>query len=244
MKRDHVRVTTTSILVPSNLSREHPLTKDRNMAHAARYLKHAGEIGSDIVLLPECFATKGMLQAFTCSRASYMPMCEEVPGGEVSDMAAGLARKYGMYVIAPIYERQSGKMYNSAAIFDRRGRFVGKYQKIHLPPPGEAKLFAPGDEAPVFELDFGPVACCICWDINFPELARSYALRGAKILFWPTMWGDTIDYQLAYMKGQALANVMYLVGANYCMPVKGGHPGQSAVFDPSGRLPKNQLSWP
>jgi predicted amidohydrolase len=245
MRTRPARITTTSIVVPSTLSRTHPVDQARNLALAARYLKHAGEIGSDLVLLPEGFATKGLRQTFTNTRASYGEVCEPIPGGEASELAAAHALKYRMYVVAPIFERDGRTLYNTAALFDRRGRLAGKYRKIHLPPPGEPAVFAPGNQTPVFDLDFGRVAIAICWDLNFPELARTYALNGAELLCWPTMWGDSADYQLTYMRGQALANVLFFAGANYCMPGhKGGHPGQSAIIAPDGRVLANTGNRP
>jgi predicted amidohydrolase len=239
------RISTVSIVVPSDLSRGRPVEKPRNLALAARYLRRAGELGSDLVLLPEGFATKGLRATFTATRASYATVCEPVPGGAIAELAAAAARRHRMYVVAPILERDGAALYNTAAVFDRRGDVVGKYRKIHLPPPGETAVFTPGGAAPVFDLDFGRIAIEICYDLNYPELARMYALAGAEVLCWPTMWGDPADYQLAYMRGQAVANAVFFVGANYCQPGrKTGHPGQSAIIDPDGRVLANTGNRP
>jgi len=243
MRARRVRVTTTSIAVSATLSRKHPVEKTRNLALAACYLQQAGEIRSDLVLLPEGFATKGVRETFTETRASYREICETIPGGEAAELAATFARRHRMYVLAPIFERDGPALYNTAAIFDRRGCLAGKYRKVHL-PPGETRIFDPGNETPVFQLDFGRVAIAICWDLNFPELVRSYALAGAELLCWPTMWGKSADYQLVFMRGQALANILYFAGANYCMPVKAGHPGQSAIIAPDGNVLANTGNRP
>jgi len=236
-----IRITTTSIALPPVFSQTKPVSKARNMAIAARDLQRAGEIKSDLTLLPEGFATKGLRETFVSTRASYRSICESIPGGEISEMIASHARRYRMYVVAPIFERDGQTLYNTAAIFDRRGQVLGKYRKIHLPPPGESSIFTPGDEAPVFDLDFGRVAIAICWDLNFPELIRSYALRGTELLCWPTLWGNTANYQLTYMRGQALSNILYVAGANFCTPAKktSGHPGQSAIIAPNGEVLAN-----
>lgn len=245
MTARRIRITTTCLALPAVVSRERPIEKARNLARASHCLERAGKLGSDLVLLPEGFATKGLRQTFTSTRASYRPICEPIPGGEIAELAASHARRHRMYVVAPIFEREGDALYNTAAVFDRRGRLAGKYRKVHLPPPVEARIFKPGDATPVFDLDFGRVAVAICWDLNFPELARGYALAGAEVLCWPTMWGETADYQLAFMRGQALANILYLVGANFCMPDgKVGHPGQSAVIAPDGRVLANTGNRP
>lgn len=239
-----IRVSTVSIVAPSAMGRPRRVSRADNLALAARYLRRAGERGSDLVLLPEAFATKGLRETFTSTVASYRQVCEPIPGGEACELAVAAARRHRMYVVAPILERDGDVLHNAAAIFDRRGELAGKYRKIHL-PPGETAVFVPGAAAPVFELDFGRVAVAICYDLNYPELARMYALDGAELLCWPTMWGDPADYQLTYMRGQAQANMLYLAGANYCMPGrKKGHPGQSAVIDPDGRVLANTGNRP
>jgi N-carbamoylputrescine amidase len=196
------RISTVSIVVPSDLSRGRPVEKARNLALAARYLRRAGELGSDLVVLPEGFATKGLRATFTATRASYATVCEPIPGGEAASLAAAAARQHRMYVVAPVFERDGATLYNTAAVFDRRGDLVGKYRKVHLPPPGELAVFTPGDAVPVFELDFGRVAVEICYDLNYPELARVCALAGTEVLCWPTMWGDPADYQRNRSRGQ------------------------------------------
>ncbi len=244
MRTRLIRITTTSLILPTILSRAHPLEKTRNLEHAGRWLQRAGEAKSDLVLLPEGFATKGLKQTFIGTCASYRQICEALPGGEIAEFVATYARRYSMNVVAPIFERDGAHLYNTAAIFDRRGVLVGKYRKTHLPPPGEASIFTAGNETSVFELDFGRVAVAICYDLNFPELARTYALKGAELLCWPTMWGNTADYQLAFMRGQALANTIFFAGANFCMPVKAGHPGQSAIIAPDGCILANTGNRP
>ena len=230
--------------MPENLTRAHPVRQERNLALAARYLQRAGELRSDLVLLPEGFATKGVRETFTATRASFRKICQPVPGGEAAGLAADFARRHRMYVVAPILERDGAALYNTAAIFDRRGELLGKYRKVHLPPPGESAIFDPGQAAPVFDLDFGRIAIAICWDLNFPELARTYALAGADLLCWPTMWGSPADYQLTFMRGQALANILFFAGANYCMPGSAGHPGQSAIIAPDGQVLANTGNRP
>lgn len=239
MKKRKIRVTTTCFEVPRNLSLQHPLTRERNLKAAERYLKKAGEMKSDIVLLPECFGVKGIKEMF----GPIAKAAEEIPEGPSCRIASRFAEKYKMYVIAPIIEKDKGKVYNTAVIFDRRGKVFEKYRKTHL-PKGEKGILCAGRSLPVFDLDFGRIAVCICYDLNFPEVATTLSRKGAEILFWPTMWGTSKDYVTAYMRGMAVANIFYFVSALYAMPVRAAHPGQSMIIDPKGTVLANTGNRP
>jgi N-carbamoylputrescine amidase len=103
-----------------------------------------------------------------------------------------LAKKHGMVLVFPIYEREmTGFFFNTAAVIDADGKYLGKYRKHHLPQvaPGfwEKFYFTPGNTGyVVFDTKFARVGVYICYDRHFPEGARILGLNGAEIVFNPS----------------------------------------------------------
>ena len=115
---------------------------------------------------------------------------EPVPGPTVEALIP-YARKYGMVLIIPVYEReQAGVYYHTAAVVDADGTYLGKYRKTHIPHTSgfwEKYFFKPGNLGyPVFNTRVGKVGVYICYDRHFPEGARILGLRGAEIVFNPS----------------------------------------------------------
>jgi len=138
-----------------------------DMAYWSNWLDIAGEKNADIALLPEMFNGKGVKDA------------EPLVDGETGKMLAEKASKYGMYVSASYYEQDGDVVYNSAPLFDRKGKLVGKYSKNQLYDPEEDQGATPGIGLPVFDTDFGKVGIIICYDSWFPEPTRLLAYKGA-----------------------------------------------------------------
>lgn len=197
-----------------------------------RLIEEAGKHKADIVCIPEYCASPFK---------DGVPAPVPVPGA-ITDRYAALAKKYRMYVIAPLVEKLDGpKHYNSAILFDRQGQIAGVYRKTHLCTPeyGEGDSFLPGNEVPVFKTDFGTIGITICMDIHYPELYSAMALKGAEIIFWPSgaldYTGDliesivnarAIDYQI-WMVPSHHIQLPYLAGRCY---------GRSRIIDPMGRI--------
>ena len=117
---------------------------------------------------------------------------EAVPGPTVNRLSA-IAKKFGMAMVVPVYEREmAGVYYNTAAVLDHDGSYLGKYRKNHIPQvnPGfyEKYYFKPGNLGyPVFKLSSGvTIGVYICYDRHFPEGARLLGLHGAEIVFNPS----------------------------------------------------------
>ncbi|HZO12056.1 MAG TPA: nitrilase-related carbon-nitrogen hydrolase, partial [Polyangiaceae bacterium] len=115
---------------------------------------------------------------------------ESIPG-PTTEVMQGLAKKHGMALVVPVYEReQAGVYYNSAAVIDADGSYLGKYRKNHIPHTSgfwEKYFFKPGNLGyPVFRTRFGVVGVYICYDRHFPEGARILGLHGAEIVFNPS----------------------------------------------------------
>lgn len=124
---------------------------------------------------------------------------------------AALAREYHAYIVPWDYEpREDRRVYNSSYILDREGREVGRYHKVNL-TRGEINAgIVPGEDCPVFDLDFGRVGIMICFDNYFPEVARIMGNRGAELLLYP-LYGDTLNPQWELkMRARAVDNTMYV----------------------------------
>jgi N-carbamoylputrescine amidase len=196
----------------------------------------AGQMGADIVCGPENMQGTGSYGLYVDTKDTetgeilFLSLATPVPG-PLTNRIAEIAKRYKMYIIAPICEREQDKVYNTSVIFDREGNILGKYRKTVFPVM-ESWLFSPGDEYPVFKTDFGTIAIATCWEITFPEISAIYALKGADIIFNPTMSREN--------KGPGLATApRYLTRAMdnylYIAPVILGSNG-SGIIDFNGNV--------
>ncbi len=155
------------------------------------------------------------------------------------------AKKYNTYIIAgTVANRRDGKIYNTSLLFDRQGEIVGSYDKIHLfdalnaaQGNRESDLTTPGDQVFSYEADFGKIGVMVCYDVRFPELARTLALDGVEYLFVPAgFYMPRYDHWQDLVKSAALQNSMYVTGANLANRPgeKGLFCGRSLIADPWG----------
>jgi N-carbamoylputrescine amidase len=178
----------------------------------------------------------------------WYELTERVPEGPTVSEMQKLARKHKMAIVVPIYEEdQPGVYYNTAAMIDPDGRYLGKYRKTHIPhcKPGfwEKFYFRPGNLGyPVFETAFAKVGIYICYDRHFPEGARALGLNGAEIVFNPSATVAGLSEYLWKLEqpAHAVANG-YFVGAinrvGWEKPWKiGEFYGQSYFCDPRGKI--------
>jgi predicted amidohydrolase len=167
------------------------------MAHFEKLLglfEKAGQMGADLVCGPEDMQHIGSYGLYIdqkdpeTGKVLFNSLAVPVPG-PLTDKVANIAARYKMYIIAPVYESDGDKVYNTAVIFDRQGKIMGKHRKTLLPVM-ETWDVATGDEYEVFQTDFAKVAVATCWEISYPEISAIYALKGADIIFNPTMAAD------------------------------------------------------
>ena len=175
-------------------------------------------------------------------------LTEEVPNGPTIQLMMETARRLGMVLIVPIYEVDgTGIYYNTAAVIDADGRFLGKYRKTHLPHchPGfwEKFYFRPGNLGyPVFETAVGKVGVYLCYDRHFPEGARCLGLNGAEIVFNPsaTVAGLSEHLWKIEQPAHAVANQYFIAAINRVGFEKpwniGEFYGQSYFCDPRGQM--------
>jgi N-carbamoylputrescine amidase len=178
----------------------------------------------------------------------WYELTERVPDGPTIAFVQNLARKHRMVIVAPIYEEeQAGVFYNTAAVIDADGRYLGKYRKTHIPhcKPGfwEKFYFRPGNVGyPVFDTAFARIGVYICYDRHFPEGARALGLNGAEIVFNPSATVAGLSEYLWKLEqpAHAVANG-YFVGAINRVGTEppwniGEFYGSSYFCDPRGRI--------
>ena len=152
--------------------------------------------------------------------ARWYSMVERVPDGPTVRLMQDLAKLHNMVLIVPVYEEEmAGVFYNTAAVLDADGSYLGKYRKTHIPhlAPGfwEKFYFKPGNSGyPVFTTSVGTIGVYICYDRHFPEGARALGLNGAEIVFNPSATVAGLSEYLWELEqpAHAVANG-YFVGA-------------------------------
>jgi N-carbamoylputrescine amidase len=198
----------------------------RNLDKAAANVEEAARRGAEVVCLPELFRSP-----YFCQRedAALFDLAEPVPGPS-TERLSDVARKAGVVVVAPVFEKRAPGLYhNSAVIIDADGSTAGLYRKMHIPDDPafyEKFYFTPGDLGfQAFDTRFGKVGTLICWDQWYPEAARLTALRGAAVLFYPTAIGwhphekeeqgaAQRDAWRTVQRGHAIANGCYVAAVN------------------------------
>jgi beta-ureidopropionase len=205
----------------------------------------AADQGAQVVCLQELF-----YGPYFCAeqQTRWYELTERVPDGPTVTLMADLARRHGIVLVVPVYEEEhTGVYYNTAAVIDADGSYLGKFRKMHIPQcdPGfwEKFYFRPGNLGyPVFETRVGKVGVYICYDRHFPEGARCLGLNGAEIVFNPSATVAGLSEYLWKLEqpAHAVANG-YFVGAinrpGYEDPWRiGEFYGQSYFCDPRGRM--------
>lgn len=195
-------------------------------------LEQAGRNGCDIVTTCEDIAGIGDF-IMDIAETNIFPELLELTQPLIEKRLESISRKFSMYVIGCYYKRIGDRVYNVASIFNRKGKNTGEYRKTHL-PSNEKWQCAEGENLDVFELDFGKVGVCICYDMMFPETIGTLALKGAEIIFHPTMgygWYDSIGE--ATLRTRANDHSVYLVTAkNYVFNAA----GKSSIIDFWGQV--------
>ncbi len=203
----------------------------------------AGKKGVQILCLQEIFNGP-----YFCPGQDkrWYDAAEAVPGPTVEKLAP-LAAKYKMAMVVPLYEReQAGVYYNTAAVLDADGAYLGKYRKTHIPQTSgfwEKYFFRPGNLGyPVFKTKYATIGAYICYDRHFPEGARALGLAGAEIVYNPSATVAGLSQHLWKIEqpAHAVANG-YFVGAINRVGTEapwniGKFYGNSYFVDPRGQI--------
>jgi N-carbamoylputrescine amidase len=181
-------------------------------------IEEAGKKGVQILGLQEIFNGPYFCPS---QDPKWYDAAEACPGPTIEIMQ-GYAKKYSMAMVVPIYEReQAGVYYNTAAVLDADGTYLGKYRKNHIPQvnPGffEKFYFKPGNLGyPVFQTQYAKVGVYICYDRHFPEGARLLGLNGAEIVFNPSATVAGLSQYLWKLEqpAHAVANGYFVAASN------------------------------
>jgi beta-ureidopropionase len=207
------------------------------------WIEKAGEAGVQILGLQEIFNTPYFCPA---QSPEWCDTAEAVPG-PTTDRMAEYAKKYNMVIVVPVYERvMAGVYYNTAAVIDADGTYLGKYRKNHIPQTHgfwEKYYFKPGNLGyPVFDTKYGKVGVYICYDRHFPEGARLLGLNGAEIVFNPSATVAGLSQYLWKLEqtAHAVANGYFMAASNRVGTEApwniGRFYGTSYICDPRGQF--------
>ena len=222
------------------------ITKAMIEAHIP-YIEEAGEKGVQVLCFQEVFT-----QPYFCPSqdVKWFDAAEAIPNGPTTKLMQKYAKKYDMVIVVPIYEADevTGVYYNTAAVIDADGEYLGKYRKTHIPQVSgfwEKFFFKPGKSNwPVFKTKYCKLGVYICYDRHFPEGWRALALNGAEYIVNPSATVAGLSEYLWKLEqpASAAANGCYIGAIN-----RVGHEqpwdigefyGQSYFVNPRGQIEK------
>ncbi|MGZ3143877.1 nitrilase-related carbon-nitrogen hydrolase [Lentzea chajnantorensis] len=190
--------------------------KESMIANAVEHIRTAASQGAQVLCLQELFYGPYFCQVQDADFYSYT---EEIPDGPTTELMKEVAAQNNIVLIVPMYEvEQPGVYYNTAAVIDADGTYLGKYRKNHIPQVKgfwEKFYFKPGNLGyPVFDTVVGRIGVYICYERHFPEGWRALGLAGAKIVFNPSATSRSLSEYLWRLEqpAAAVANE-YFVGA-------------------------------
>src|SRR2546427_3893632 len=219
--------------------------KRLNIEKHLRMIGDAAKQGVQILCMQEVFTTP-----YFCAeqQTRWYEAVEKIPDGPTTKLMQETAKKHNMVIIVPIYEEEiTGIYYNTAAVIDADGTYLGKYRKHHIPHvnPGfwEKFYFKPGNLGfPAFDTAYARIGVYICYDRHFPEGARCLGLNGAEIVFNPSATVAGLSEYLWKLEQPAhcVANQYFIGAINRVGTEKpwnmGEFYGQSYFCDPRGKL--------
>jgi N-carbamoylputrescine amidase len=210
-----------------------------NLKHQVRLVERAAKAGANIIATQEMFRSQYFCQ---CEDHRFFKLAESIPGPS-TDALGKVAKKYGVVIIASLFERRAAGLYhNTAAVIETDGSILGIYRKMHIPDDPlyyEKFYFTPGDTGfRAFDTSFAKIGVLICWDQWYPEGARLTALQGAEILFYPTAIGwhpsEKAEYGHAQHDSWELIQRSHAV-ANGCYTCSPNRIGTEHILDATGK---------
>jgi 5-aminopentanamidase len=204
--------------------------KDRNLEACLSRLEEAKAAGAELLVLPECAIPGYMFE----SAEEALPYAEEIPG-PASETLEHECRRLGMHAVCGLLEREGDALHNAAVLVGPDG-LIGTYRKTHLPFLGVDRFVVPGDELPVYDTPLGRIGVEICYDLRFPEVTRTLALKGADLVAHPTNFPMAAKVQTELITvARAAENRIYLLTANRVGKERRGEfCGWSQIVDPYG----------
>ncbi len=222
--------------------------KEKNIRQLESILASGKTEGADLVTLPEMFACPYETGKF--------PLYAEPEGGSSWQELSALAEKYGIYLSAGSMPElvkaqtpgEKDRVYNTAYVFGRDGKQIGKHRKAHLFDINveggqhfkESDTLSPGEWIGCFDTEFGKVGLCICYDFRFPETARLMAQDGAKMILVPAAFNMTTGpahWELMFRQ-RAVESQCYVIGTAPARDPESSYIswGHSIAVDPWGKI--------
>ncbi|WP_411342856.1 carbon-nitrogen family hydrolase [Paenibacillus sp. WLX1005] len=205
-----------------------------NIRRAGEWIKRAmnAEQRPDVIVLPEMWNT-----GYALDRLDGIAEPEH---GPINRWLSETAREHNIVLVGgSISEQRDSGFYNTLYVHGADGQQQAKYDKIHLfKLMDEEKFMQPGEETALFPLGDVTAAASICYDIRFPELARTLALAGAKVWFVPAEWPNPrLHHWRTLLTARAIENQMYVIACNRVgSDAKSTFFGHSMVIDPWGEV--------
>jgi omega-amidase len=213
--------------------------KKRGLANAAAKIIEARKKGAQMIVLPEMW---------NCpySTKYFRAYAESIPGGESCAMLSGLARKLKVFIVGgSIPELRAGKVYNSAPVFDPKGKLVAVHRKLHLfdvrlkgVNMRESDVLSAGEKPTVFRTPFGNMGLLICYDARFPELFRLMEKDDVRAVVMPGAFSKVTGsaHWHALIKIRAVDNQIYMIAVSPARDNRADYRafGHSMIVDPWG----------
>ncbi len=196
--------------------------KEANILKAERMVREAARAGAQIILLPELF--EGLYFCKDMDEA-YFSWAQERKGHPLIERFSQLAKDLEVVLPISYFEKSDEGYFNSLVVIDADGEVLDNYRKTHIPDgPGyeEKFYFKPGNTGfKVWQTKYAKIGVGVCWDQWFPESARTLALMGAELIFYPTAIGsepeigvDSKAHWQRVQQGHAAANTVPVIAAN------------------------------
>ncbi len=223
-----------------------------NIQKAENLVRKAAKEGAQIILIQELFETLYFCQQERPEYYAYATTREE---NAAINHFQKIAKELQVVLPISFYEKKNNARYNALVVIDADGTVMETYRKTHIPDgPGyeEKYYFSPGDTGfKVYKTAYATIGVGICWDQWFPETARSMALMGAELLFYPTAIGsepespeiDSKDHWQRCMVGHSACNLMPVIASNRIGRERFGNStitfyGSSFITDGTGAIVK------
>ncbi len=239
-----VKAALTQVALKGDTSESPDAIRDRMIEAHIPFIEQAGKAGVNVLTFQEVFT-----QPYFCPSqdAKWYAAAEKIPDGPTTRLMQDYAKKYSMVIVVPIYEEDiTGVYYNTAAVIDADGRYLGKFRKVHIPQVAgfyEKFFFKPGNAGyPVFDTAYCRLGVYICYDRHFPEGWRALALNGAEYIVNPSATVAGLSQYLWKLEqpAAAVANGVYIGACNRVGTEEpwniGKFYGSSYIVNPRGQF--------
>ncbi len=217
----------TACIVQVEIKSESP---DKNLSRVLQKIEKAAKSGADLIVLPEMWYSGYDYKNLELTANSTNTIIKKFKT---------IAKSYGTTIISSMVEKDRKYFFNTAFTVEGKKGVAGKYRKIHLfPLLNEDRYFKRGKNSDVLNTSSGKIGVSLCFDIRFPELIRSLALKGAEIIAIPAQWPQVrLTHWRTLLQARAIENQLFVLGAACCGKqgkiILSGH---SMIIDPNGKI--------